>query len=92
MRKLVSTGVPAWQLGVIHQRGRRHCLDKLLGDSGGRRAARHATDPPRGDELADAGNVITHDRTPDAQGLHHRHWVRLSSPTGRQRRSTRPTR
>jgi hypothetical protein len=48
-----------------------------LGDSGGRRAARHATDPPRCEELAYAGNVITYDGTPGAQGLHHRHWVRL---------------
>src|SRR5690348_9862480 len=77
MRKLVSAGVPAWQLSVINQRGRRHRLDELLGDSGGRSAARYATDPPRCEELADAGNVITYDRAPDAQGLHHRHWVRL---------------
>jgi hypothetical protein len=48
-----------------------------MGDGGGGRAVRHATDPPLGDELADAGNVIAHDRSRDAQGLHHRHWVRL---------------
>jgi len=77
MRKLVSAGVPARELGVIRQRGRRHCLDKLLGHSDGRRAVRHATDPARCEELAYAGNVITYDLTPDAQGLHHRHRVRL---------------
>jgi hypothetical protein len=38
---------------------------------------RHATDPPFGDELADAGDVIAHDRARDTQGLHHRHGVSL---------------
>jgi hypothetical protein len=77
MRKLVSARVPRWQLALIHRRGRRHRLDKLPGDSGSWRTGRHGTDPPRFEKLAYAGDVITHDRARDAQGFHHRHWVRL---------------
>jgi hypothetical protein len=48
-----------------------------LGDGGGWRAGRDASDPSFGDELADTGYVEAHDRAGGAEGFHHRHGVGL---------------
>ena len=77
MRKLMSAGIPARQLSAVCRRRGEHGLDEFPGDGGGRRAGRDAADPSFGDELADAGYVIAHDRAAHADGFHHPHWMRL---------------